>query len=108
MKGNFTFFAIVLGFFSGVAAHSFVDFSPAFIYFLLLVSFAVLIYFLSAEVFSKEKEDEIVFKKTLSLLAIVAVSFSVGLLRYGVSVDKNESLIASYVGESLKAVGLII
>ena len=102
------FLATVLGFFSGVAAHSFVDFSPAFIYFLLLVSFAVLIYFLSAEVFSKEKEDEIVLKKTLSLLAIVAVSFSVGLLRYSVSVDKNESTFVSYVGKSVKAVGIII
>ena len=107
MKGNSVFLVLVLGFFSGVATHSFFIFPTPIIYFLLLVSSAVFIYFLTMGVFSKERETEKVLK-VFVLVAIVAVSFSVGLLRYNISVSKDESAVASYVGKSIKAIGQII
>ncbi len=107
LKGNLTFLALTFGFISGVATHSFFILETPVIYFFLLVSSAVLIYFFKAGLFSKENGNEKVFK-TLAFGAIVAVSFSVGLLRYNFSITEDESLLASSVGKSIQAVGRII
>ncbi len=107
VKGNFTFLALTFGFISGIATHSFLSFSLPVIYFLLLVSSAVFIYFFTAGIFSKENENEKVFK-TLAFGVVVVVSFSVGLLRYNFSIAENESALERSVGKNIQAVGRII
>lgn len=107
MKGNFTFLALTLGFISGVAVHSFFVLETPLIYFFLLVSFAVLLYFFTTGVFSKERENEKVLK-VIALGAIVVFSFSVGLLRYNISINEDESTLVALVGKSIQAIGRVI